>query len=167
MAGAGLGGAFQMWGQERANRANIQAAQKQMEFQERMSSTAHTREVRDLRNAGLNPILSAGVGAASPSGASPNIRSITEGGAASAQSAVRLAADIKQITAVTENEKAKLHGIIANSITAESQAFSAKNRMNVEMEAPKRWGMADAILRRIGFGASPRGVSISGSGRRD
>lgn len=46
-------------------------AQKQMDFQERMSRNAHTYEVEDLKRAGLNPVLSAmsGNGAATPSGA--------------------------------------------------------------------------------------------------
>lgn len=51
------------------NQWSAEQAMKQMEFQERMSNTAHQREMADLKAAGLNPILSAKSGATSPSGA--------------------------------------------------------------------------------------------------
>lgn len=50
---------------------NAYQAQANRDFQERMSNTAYSRAVRDLRNAGLNPVLafsSAGSAASTPSG---------------------------------------------------------------------------------------------------
>lgn len=59
----------------KVNNANVESAKKQSEFQERMSSTAHQREVEDLIKAGLNPVLSANNGASTPMGSYANVDS--------------------------------------------------------------------------------------------
>ena len=52
------------------NSWSAEQAQKQMDFQREMSNTAITREVEDMKNAGINPVLSAKLGGAStPNGA--------------------------------------------------------------------------------------------------
>lgn len=72
-----LGGALSAAGAVISGIASYQSAKKQMKYQERMSSTAIQRQMRDLRRAGLNPILAAKYGGAStPAGAGytvPNI----------------------------------------------------------------------------------------------
>lgn len=52
------------------NAANLALSREQMDFQERMSSTAFQRSIQDMKNAGINPMYAASAGGAStPSGA--------------------------------------------------------------------------------------------------
>lgn len=123
MLGSIISGGVDLLGTALQGSYNAREASKNRDFQERMSSTSHQREVADLRAAGLNPILSSQYGGSStPSGASASI------------SAPNLSAGINSARAVSQQ---------GSLIKAQIEQAATSSALNV---ANARKAAADTLL---------------------
>lgn len=116
-----IGGGIGLLGTHSANQASSAQAQRQMDFQERMSNTAHQREVSDLKKSGLNPILSAsGAGASTPGGAAGSISDLSPSVSKGIESAIGI-----------KSAKANIENTEANTDLAHDQATNLAHERSV------------------------------------
>ncbi|AXH77119.1 MAG: DNA pilot protein [Microviridae sp.] len=156
-----LGGIMGNKAQKSANQANIQSVREQMAFQERMSGSAHQREVEDLRKAGLNPILSGtgGAGASTPVGAAADIKPVDS-----------LAKNIPQVVSSAMQAALSKQAIRAQTAVADSAETDAKrNRLRLNFETGKvgvDGNEGKSILQRmVEADVDQRELTVAGTGK--
>ena len=141
--------------QERQNalamQFNAQEAAKSRSWQEYMSNTAHQREIKDLKAAGLNPVLSAmgGNGAAVTSGATAS--GVTSAGAKGE---------------VDTSANAALVQVLGSILSAQTQLQTANVNARTQEAVADKYTAMEKLVAQIGADASKYGAELGYAGSK-
>lgn len=116
------GGNWRQSGSElAAQEYNSREAQKQRDFEERMSSTAYQRAVKDLEAAGLNPSLVYGAGGTPSSTPASSSASSGSGRSGHMQSSMNVLGEVSQLINSVTNARALDHKMDKKSTNITTQ----------------------------------------------
>lgn len=147
--GAGLAAGAQIAGGIARNKQEREEAQRNRDFQERMSNTAYQRATDDMRMAGINPMLAFSQGgASSPSGSQASFEDVISPAVSSAQHGVRLREDIKQMAKSREVMQGDIELKEAEEQAAREDA-KMKSALAGEADKRSRLHIADERLRNL------------------
>lgn len=123
------GMALDYFGQQSANKQNMELMEKQMRFQRHMSNTSYRRAVDDMIKAGLNPMLAYSQGGAStPSGSLANVESVTKNAVRTfrEQQAVNSAVDYQRAQTAQSGTQANLNVATTANVAADTAKKNAE-----------------------------------------